>query len=113
MASFGASAMLIFAFPQSPMAQPWIMNAGNAPSALVGGWDYHYRWIDNPLLAMPTAAASFIMGMFLLRCIHSPAAAMAMIAVLGQMMQYRYTFSRNGRFDPVNFSWGRLYQHDR
>ena len=36
MASLGASAFLMFALPQSPMAQPWAVIAGNTLSALVG-----------------------------------------------------------------------------
>jgi len=35
MASLGASALLVFALPQSPMAQPWAVIAGNTLSALV------------------------------------------------------------------------------
>jgi CBS domain-containing membrane protein len=87
MASLGASALLVFALPQSPMAQPWAVIAGNTLSALVGITCVHL--IGEPLLAMPTAAAAAIMGMFLLRCLHPPA-AVAMIAVLGHIGHYRY-----------------------
>jgi len=31
--------------------------------------------------------------MFILRCLHPPAAAVAMIAVLGHVMHHRYAFS--------------------
>jgi len=48
--------------------------------------------IREPLLAMPIAAAASILGMFVLRCLHPPAAAVALIAVLGQVMNYRYAF---------------------
>ena len=41
---------------------------------------------------MPIAAACSILGMFMLRCLHPPAAAVAMIAVLGHVTQYRYAF---------------------
>ena len=41
---------------------------------------------------MPIAAACSIMGMFALRCLHPPAAAVAMIAVLGHITQYHYAF---------------------
>ena len=88
MASLGASALLVFALPQSPMAQPWAVIAGNTLSALIGITSVH--WIGEPLLAMPIAAACSIMGMFLLRCLHPPAAAVAMIAVLGHIAHYRY-----------------------
>jgi CBS domain-containing membrane protein len=32
------------------------------------------------------------LGMFLSRCLHPPAAAVASIVVLGHVMQYRYAF---------------------
>lgn len=90
MASLGASALLVFALPQSPMSQPWAVIAGNTLSALVGISVIHL--VDQPLLAMPLAASLSILGMFILRCLHPPAAAVAMIAVLGHVMHYRYAF---------------------
>jgi len=88
MASLGASALLVFALPGSPMAQPWAVIAGNTLSALVGITASNF--ISEPLLALPTAAAFSILGMFILRCLHPPAAAVALIAVLGHVLQYRY-----------------------
>lgn len=88
MASLGASALLVFALPQSPMAQPWAVIAGNTVSALVGISVIHV--IDESLLAMPIAASLSILGMFILRCLHPPAAAVALIVVLGHVMHYRY-----------------------
>ena len=90
MASLGASALLVFALPQSPMAQPWAVIAGNTLSALVGVSCFHL--IGEPLLAVPVAAALSILGMFILRCLHPPAAAVALIAVLGHIGSYRYAF---------------------
>lgn len=90
MASLGASALLVFALPQSPMAQPWAVIAGNTVSALLGISIVHL--VYEPLLAMPLAASLSILGMFVLRCLHPPAAAVALIAVLGQVMHYRYAF---------------------
>ena len=89
-ASLGASALLVFALPASPMAQPWAVIAGNTLSALVG--ISVTIMIQSPLLAMPIAASLAIMGMFILRCLHPPAAAVALIAVLGNVMHYRYAF---------------------
>lgn len=90
MASLGASALLVFALPQSPMAQPWAVIAGNTLSALVGISVIHLT--NEPLLAMPLAASLSILGMFVLRCLHPPAAAVALIVVLGHVMHYRYAF---------------------
>ena len=53
MASLGTSAFLVFTLPQSPMAQPWAVFAGNTLSALIGIGCFHL--ISEPLLALPTA----------------------------------------------------------
>lgn len=90
MASLGASALLVFVLPQSPMAQPWAVIAGNTLSALVGISVIHF--VDDPLMAMSFAASLSIFGMFILRCLHPPAAAIALIVVLGNVMHYRYAF---------------------
>jgi len=88
MASLGASALLVFALPGSPMAQPWAVIAGNTLSALVG--ITIFLMIPEPLIAMPIAASLAILGMFTLRCLHPPAAAVALIVILGHVTQYRY-----------------------
>lgn len=90
MASLGASALLVFVLPGSPMAQPWAVIAGNTLSALVGIACAHL--IPIPLVALATAASLSILGMFTLRCLHPPAAAVALIAVLGGITHYRYAF---------------------
>jgi CBS domain-containing membrane protein len=90
MASLGASALLVFALPASPMAQPWAVIGGNTLSALIGISCFHL--IGAPMLALPAAAALSILGMFILRCLHPPAAAVALIVVLGQIGHLRYAF---------------------
>ena len=90
MASLGASALLVFALPGSPMAQPWAVIAGNTLSAFIG--ISAAILIREPLLAMPIAASLSILGMFALRCLHPPAAAVALIAILGHVTHYRYAF---------------------
>jgi len=70
MASLGASALLVFALPQSPMAQPWAVIAGNTLSALIG--ISCAIAIKAPLIALPVAASLSILGMFILRCLHPP-----------------------------------------
>ena len=90
MASLGASALLVFALPESPMAQPWAVIAGNTLSALIG--ITAFILIPEPLLAMPIASSLSILGMFALRCLHPPAAAVALIVVLSHITHYRYAF---------------------
>ena len=88
MASLGASALLVFVLPQSPMAQPWAVITGNTLSALVGISVIHF--VGDPLMAMSFAASLSILGMFTLRCLHPPAAAIALIVVLGNITHYRH-----------------------
>lgn len=90
MASLGASALLVFALPGSPMAQPWAVIGGNTLSALVGITIAHL--VNVPLLAIPLAASFSILGMFMMRCLHPPAAAVSLIVVLGHILHYRYAF---------------------
>lgn len=90
MASLGASALLVFALPQSPMAQPWAVIAGNTLSAVVG--ISVINLVEESLLALPLSASLSIFGMFLLRCLHPPAAAVALIVSLGHITHYRYAF---------------------
>lgn len=90
MASLGASALLVFVLPGSPMAQPWAVIAGNTISALIGISCLHL--IGDQLWALPTAVSLSILGMFALRCLHPPAAAIALIVVLGHIGSYRYAF---------------------
>lgn len=75
----GASAVLLFAVPSSPMAQPWPTIGGNAISALVGIVVGHN--ISEPALAAGVAAGAAIGAMSLLRCLHPPGGAAALVAV--------------------------------
>ncbi|MFC7556237.1 HPP family protein [Pseudoroseomonas wenyumeiae] len=80
-APLGASAVLLFAVPASPLTQPWSILGGNTVSALAGVTCAH--WIAEPLLAAPLAAALAIGAMFTLRCLHPPGGAIALTTVLG------------------------------
>src|SRR4051794_31234822 len=52
-APMGASAVLLFCLPASPLAQPWSVLAGNMVSALIGVACAHA--IAQPMLAAPLA----------------------------------------------------------
>jgi CBS domain-containing membrane protein len=80
-APMGASAVLLFAVPASPLAQPWSIIGGNIVSATVGV--ACAAWITNPLDAAPIAVAVSIGAMFVFRCVHPPSGAVALTAVLG------------------------------
>lgn len=80
-APMGASAVLLFAVPASPLAQPWSFFGGNLVAATLGVLSA--MWIDNPVAAAAVALAAAIAVMFALRCIHPPSGAVALTAVLG------------------------------
>ncbi len=80
-APMGASAVLIFAMPSSPLAQPWPVLGGNVLSATIGVTCAHL--VGDPALAAALAVASAIAAMFALRCLHPPGGAIALTAVLG------------------------------
>ena len=80
-APIGASAVLLFAVPASPLAQPWPILAGNFVSALVGVTVT--LAVGPPLLAAAVAVAAAIAAMSLLRCLHPPGGAVALTIALG------------------------------
>lgn len=80
-ASMGASALLLFAVPASPMAQPWSIVGGNLVAAFIGV--SCASWIGNSDLAAGLAVALTIGLMYPLRCLHPPGGAVAITAILG------------------------------
>ncbi|WP_208600178.1 HPP family protein [Pseudomonas anguilliseptica] len=89
----GASAVLLFAVPASPLAQLWSVLAGNLFSALIGvtcaTWLGHDAWVAA------LAGGLAIAGMFALRCLHPPGGAVALTAVLAgpEVAQLGYHFA--------------------
>lgn len=79
-APLGASAVLVFAVPASPLAQPWSVIGGNTLSTVVG--IACVLNIDDPALAAAAAVSLAIAVMFSLRCLHPPGGAAALLAVL-------------------------------
>jgi CBS domain-containing membrane protein len=80
-APMGASAVLLFALPASPLAQPWSILAGNLLSAFVGVTAA--LLIPSPLIAAAVATGVATGLMAVLRCTHPPSGAVALTAVLG------------------------------
>ncbi|MCA8301911.1 HPP family protein [Burkholderia seminalis] len=80
-APMGASAVLLFAVPASPLAQPWSIIGGNLVAATVGV--ACAQWLADPVTAAAVAIACAIGGMFALRCVHPPSGAVALTAVVG------------------------------
>src|SRR5689334_6496327 len=91
-APMGASAVLLFAVPASPLAQPWSIIGGNTLSALTG--TLVAQFIHDPVLAAGAAVALAIAVMSFARCLHPPGGAAALTAALG---------------GPAVASWGVLF----
>lgn len=81
-APMGASAVLVFGVPASPMAQPWAVVGGNTIAAAVGIACVHF--VPDIHLAAALAVSLAIGAMFLLGCLHPPGGASALLMVLTQ-----------------------------
>lgn len=80
--SFGASAVLLFGAPRSPLAQPRNLLGGHIVSAAIGV--LCWQWLHTvPMLAQALAVASAIALMHLSKTLHPPGGATALIATLG------------------------------
>ena len=80
-APMGASAVLLFCLPASPLAQPWSVVGGNVVSGLVGV--ACVRWLGPSVGVAALAACLAIAAMFALRCLHPPGGAVALTTVVG------------------------------
>ena len=79
--SMGASAVLLFAAPHSPLSQPWPDLGGHMLSSAIG--ITCVLLIDDILTAAAVAVALSIAAMYYLRCLHPPGGAAALAVVLG------------------------------
>ena len=79
--SMGASAVLVFAAPHSPLSQPWPVLGGHLLSSMVG--IVCALLIDDMLTAAAVAVGLSIAVMFYTRCLHPPGGAAALAAVVG------------------------------
>jgi CBS domain-containing membrane protein len=73
--------VLIFAAPNSPLAQPWPAVMGNVISAVVA--IAVCKIVADPLLAAPAAVGLAIFAMALCRATHPPGGAVALTVVIG------------------------------
>ncbi len=78
--SMAASAVLLFAVPHSPLAQPWNLVGGHLISALAG-WAC-ILFIHDPFIAAGVAVGAAIFLMHYFNCLHPPGAATALTLVL-------------------------------
>lgn len=80
--SFGASAVLVYAAVQSPLAQPRNLVGGHIVSGLVGVAAFQLLG-QVPWFAASVAVSAAIAAMLLTRTLHPPGGATALIAVIG------------------------------
>ncbi|NOT13899.1 MAG: HPP family protein [Methylococcaceae bacterium] len=78
-ASMGASAVIVFIIPNSPLAQPWPLIGGQLISTLVGVTCA--QLIPDTVFAAASAVGGSILAMFILRCLHPPGAASALTPI--------------------------------
>ncbi|MGK0441924.1 MAG: CBS domain-containing membrane protein [Pseudohongiellaceae bacterium] len=81
LASTGASAMLLFGLPHSPVSMPWNVIGSHLVSAIVG--ISCYLFIPNEILASSASIGIAMLAMHSLRCMHPPGGATAITAVIG------------------------------
>lgn len=79
-APFGASAVLLFAVPNSPLAQPWSAIVGNTVAAAVGV--AVCLSVPDPAPRIALAVGLAITATILCRAVHPPAGAVAMTAAM-------------------------------
>ncbi|MFS2155957.1 HPP family protein [Pseudomonas sp. Pseusp122] len=90
-APIGASAVLVFAVPSSPLAQPWSVVGGNTLSALVG--IACAKWIPDASIAAALAVSLAIAVMIATRSLHPPGGASALLMVLVGCDRFAYALS--------------------
>ncbi|MGZ4991531.1 MAG: HPP family protein, partial [Methylobacter sp.] len=79
-ASMGASAVILFIIPNSPLAQPWPLVAGQLVSAVIGV--LCAQIFTDTVFASACAVGGSVLVMLLLRCLHPPGAATALTPVM-------------------------------
>jgi CBS domain-containing membrane protein len=79
-ASMGASAVILFIMPGSPLAQPWPLVGGHLISAVIG--ITCAQLFADTIFASACASGGSVLAMLLLRCLHPPAAATALTPII-------------------------------
>tara|TARA_B100001059_G_scaffold235832_1_gene283142 strand:+ start:126327 stop:127562 length:1236 start_codon:yes stop_codon:yes gene_type:complete len=80
LASMGASSVLLFGLPNSPLARPWSFAAGHLISAAVGLICSHLFTDLALMAAMTIGCVLFVMYIF--ECMHPPGGATALVPVI-------------------------------
>lgn len=93
--AMGASAVLLFAVPHSPLAQPWAFIGGHLVSTVVAVTVY--EWVPNLYAAAGLAVGGSILLMAYLRCIHPPGGGTALAIIVSgpatHVLGYHYAIT--------------------
>lgn len=79
-ASMGASAIILFFIPGSPLAQPWPFVGGQLVSAFVGV--FCALNISETSTAAASAVGGSVLMMLMMRCLHPPGAATSLTPIM-------------------------------
>jgi CBS domain-containing membrane protein len=79
-ASMGASAVILFIIPNSPLAQPWSLVGGQLVSAVIGV--ACAQVFTHTAFASACAVGGSVLVMLLFRCLHPPGAATALTPIM-------------------------------
>jgi len=80
-APIGASAVILFAVPSSPLGQPWPVIGGTIVSVACS--IFAAQTLGHGALAAAVAVGLSIVAMSVLRCLHPPGGGCALLAVVG------------------------------
>lgn len=86
--SLGATSLLVFLLPGSPLAQPYAAVLGNTAGACIGVLCAHAGLPPVPSTALAVSGA--MAAMFILRCVHPPGVAVALFASLTHITDFYF-----------------------
>lgn len=89
-ASFGATSLLLFAFPSAAMAQPRNVIGGHVIAAIIGV--SCYKLLGISWFSITLAATLAILFMMLTDTAHPPGGATALVAIMGEA-DYSFVFT--------------------
>lgn len=95
-ASLGASAVLVFALPASPLSQPWAVVVGNTVSCLAGVLTVQLAHAVPalPVAVQPALAAALAAAlMFATRALHAPGGGAAIVPVLAGVNDFAFVLN--------------------
>ncbi|MBS7326300.1 MAG: HPP family protein [Thiopseudomonas sp.] len=96
MAALGASSVLAFLTPSTPLAHPWSLLSGNLLAAALA--ITASLWIDDSLLRLGATLSACMLCLLALRCLHPPSCALAVAIALNESLTLQWGY---GLLAPV------------